>query len=118
MPQLMQRMGSYGRRQWRSISLIYLLKEEAKGNMPQGQFKTGLWTTIAKEFYLRTNKNYNKAQLMQKYQRLKGRHHTFSQLIGRIGMGWDPIANTMMGSEAVLASAIAHFFMLMLLEME
>ena len=54
-----------------------LVEEELKGNMPQGQFKSRLWTTIVKEFNLRTNKNYNKEQLRQKYQRLKeiGRAH-------------------------------------------
>ena len=83
-----------------------LVEEELKGNMPQGQFKSRLWTTIVKEFNLRTNKNYNKEQLRQKYQRLKGRHCTFSQLLGHTRMGWDPIANTVMGSEEAWASVI------------
>ena len=59
------------------------------------------------EFNLCTNKNYNKEQLRQKYQRLKGRHRTFSQLLRRTGMGWDPIAKTVIGSEDAWASAIA-----------
>ncbi|KAL0015820.1 hypothetical protein SO802_002889 [Lithocarpus litseifolius] len=84
-----------------------LLEEEAKGNMPRGQFKTGAWTAIMNEFNKRTNKNYNKTQLTQKYQRMKGRHRTFSQLIGRTGMGWDPIANTVTGSDNAWAAAIA-----------
>nr|POE76899.1 hypothetical protein CFP56_26295 [Quercus suber] len=50
-----------------------LLEEDAKGNMPQGQFKTGTWTIVMTEFNNRTNKNYNKTQLTQKYQRLKTR---------------------------------------------
>ena len=70
-----------------------LLKEDTKGNMPQGQFKTKTWTAVINEFNKRTNKNYNKTQLTQKYQRMKGRHRTFSQLIGLTGMGWDPISN-------------------------
>ena len=75
--------------------------------MHQGQFKTGLWTSIVHELNLCTNKNYNKEQLRQKYQRLKGRHHNFSQLLRRTGMGWDPIAKTVIGSDDTWASAIA-----------
>ena len=84
-----------------------LLEKEAKGNMPQGVFKTGTWTTVMNEFNKYTNKNYNKTQLTQKYQRMKGRHRTFSQLIGRTGTGWDPIANMLTGSEEAWAAAIA-----------
>ncbi|KAL0015654.1 hypothetical protein SO802_002723 [Lithocarpus litseifolius] len=84
-----------------------LLEEEAKGNMPQGQFKTGTWTVVLNEFNKRTTKNYNKTQLTQKYQRLKVRHRIFSQLIGRTGMGWDPIANMVTASEDAWAAAFA-----------
>ncbi|KAK7846114.1 l10-interacting myb domain-containing protein [Quercus suber] len=84
-----------------------LLEEDAKGNMPQGQFKTGTWTIIMTEFNHRTNKNYNKTQLTQKYQRLKTRHRTFSQLIARTGMGWDPISNMVTASEEAWAAAFA-----------
>ena len=84
-----------------------LLEEDAKGNMPQGQFKTGTWTVIMNEFNKRANKNYNKIQLTQKYQRMKGRHRTFSQLIARTRMGWDPISNTMTANEEVWAAAFA-----------
>ncbi|XP_075650017.1 uncharacterized protein LOC142620318 [Castanea sativa] len=84
-----------------------LLEEDAKWNMPQGQFKTGTWTVIMDEFNKRTNKNYKKTQLTQKYQRMKGRHRTFSQLIERTGMGWDPISNTVTASEEVWATAFA-----------
>ena len=82
-----------------------LLEEDAKGNMPQGQFKTRTWTVVMNEFNKRANKNYNKTQLTQKYQRMKGRHRIFSQLIGRTGMGWDPISNTVMASEEAWAAA-------------
>ena len=51
------------------------------------------------EFNKHANKNYNKTQLTQKYQRMKGRHCTFSQLIARTGMGWDPISNTVTANE-------------------
>ena len=84
-----------------------LVEEELKGNMPQGQFKNGLWTSIVCEFNLRANKNYNREQLRQKYQRLKGRHRVFSQLLRHTGMGWDPIVNMIVGSEDAWASAIA-----------
>ena len=49
-----------------------LVEGEFRGNMPKGQIKTGLCTSIVREFNLCTNKNYNKEQLRQKYQRLKG----------------------------------------------
>ena len=57
------------------------------------------------EFNKHTNKNYNKTQLTQKYQRMKGRHGTFSQLIARTGMGWDPISNIVTASEEAWAAA-------------
>ncbi|KAL0002567.1 hypothetical protein SO802_016348 [Lithocarpus litseifolius] len=43
---------------------------------------------------------------------MKGRHRTFSQLIGGTGMGWDPISNTVMASEDawVAAFAVNHRF--------
>ena len=84
-----------------------LLEEDAKGNMPQGQFKTETWTVVMNEFNKRANKNYNKTQLIQKYQRMNGRHRTFSQFITHTGMGWDPISNTMTASEEALAAAFA-----------
>ena len=84
-----------------------LLEEDAKGNMPQGQFKTRTWTVVMNEFNKRANKNYNKTQLTQKYQQMKGRHHTLSQLITCTRMGWDPILNTVTASEEAWAAAFA-----------
>ena len=37
-----------------------LLEEDAKGNMPQGQFKLGTWIAVMNEFNKRANKNYSK----------------------------------------------------------
>ncbi|XP_023928643.1 uncharacterized protein At2g29880 [Quercus suber] len=84
-----------------------LLEEDAKGNIPQGVFKTGTWTTVTKEFNKRTNRGFNKTQLTQKYQRMKTQHRTFSQLIARTGMGWDPSSNTVTASEEAWAAAFA-----------
>ena len=84
-----------------------LLEEDAKGNMPQGQFKPGTWTAVMNEFNKRVAKNYSKTQLTQKYERMKQRHRRFSQLIARTGMGWDPISNTMTASEEAWAAAFA-----------
>ena len=84
-----------------------LLEEDAKGNMPQGQFKPRTWTAVMNEFNKHANKIYSKTQLTQKYQRMKQRHCTFSQLIARTGMGWDPISNTVTASEEAWAAAFA-----------
>ena len=54
----------------------------------------------------KTGKRYRLPQLTQKFQRLKQRYRMFSQLIGRIGMGWDPITNTVTGSDAAWSHAI------------
>ena len=59
------------------------------------------------EFNLHGNKNYNKEQLRQKYQILKVRHRVFSQLLGRTGIGWDPVSKMVVGSEVAWESAIA-----------
>ena len=64
-----------------------LVEEEAKGNMPSGEFKKEVWTIVQNEFNQRAGKTYHKDQLRQKYQRLKQRHRLFSQLIGRTRMG-------------------------------
>nr|POF12094.1 l10-interacting myb domain-containing protein [Quercus suber] len=85
-----------------------LLEVDAKGNMPQGQFKTGTWTIVMNKFNKHTNRDYNKTQLTQKYQRMKGQHRTFSQLIAHTGMGWDPISNTVTASEETWATAFAE----------
>ena len=58
-----------------------LVEEEAKGNMPSGQFKKGLWTVVRNKFNQRAEKAYHKDQLRQKYQKLKQRQRVFSQLI-------------------------------------
>ncbi|XP_075645390.1 uncharacterized protein LOC142616415 [Castanea sativa] len=82
-----------------------LVKEELRGNMLQCQFKTGLWTSIVREFNLHANKNYNKEQLRQKYQILKVQYRAFSQLLGRTGIGWDPISKMAIASDMAWASA-------------
>ena len=38
---------------------------------------------------------------------MKGRHRTFSQLIARTGMGWDPISCTVTASEEAWATTFA-----------
>ena len=38
---------------------------------------------------------------------MKGRHRTFSQLIARMGMGWDPISCTVTASKEPWAVAFA-----------
>ena len=43
-----------------------LVEEEAKGNMPSGQFKKNLWIVIQDEFNRKTKKHYCKQQLTQK----------------------------------------------------
>ena len=40
-----------------------LVEEELRGNMPQGQFKTGLWTSIVCEFNLQEIKITTKNNL-------------------------------------------------------
>ena len=45
-----------------------LLEEEAKGNMPNGQFKKNNWPFVIDEFNRRTRKRYRQLQLTQKLQ--------------------------------------------------
>ena len=71
MPQMMLRMESCGVPPVEKHFIFVLVEEELRGNMPKGKFKKGLWTSIVREFNLRANKNYNKEQLRQKYQRSK-----------------------------------------------
>ena len=64
-----------------------LVEEEAKGNMPSGQFKKNLWTVIQDKFNRKTEKHYRKQQLTQKFQQLKQKYRMFAQVIGQIEMG-------------------------------
>ena len=65
------------------------------------------WTVVRNEFNQQAKKAYRKEQLRHKYQRLKQRHHVLAQLIGRIGMGWDSVTNTVTGSDMTWAQAMA-----------
>ena len=87
-----------------------LVEEEVRGNMPQGQYKKGFWGSIQHEFKLCANKNDQKNQLRQKYQRLKVRHRVFSDFIGCSGMRWNPIEKTVVGSDEAWAHAIVVSF--------
>lgn len=87
-----------------------LVEEEVRGNMPQGQYKKGLWGSIQHEFNLCANKNYQKNQLRQKYQRLKVRHWVFFEFIGCSGMRWNPVEKTVVGSDEAWAHAIVVSF--------
>ena len=72
--------------------------------MPKGVFKKGFWSFIQKEFNQCVDKNYNKDQL--RLQSLNVRHDLFSELIGRLGMGWDLCTKTVIGSEEVWANTL------------
>ena len=87
-----------------------LMEEEVRGNMPQGQYKKGLWGSIQHEFNLCANKNYQKKQLKQKYQRLKVRHRVFFEFIGCSGMRRNPVEKTVVGSDEAWAHAIVVSF--------
>ena len=84
-----------------------LVEEEAKGNMPSGQFKKGLSTVVQNKFNQRAKKAYHKEQLCQKYEKLKQRHSVFSQLIGWTEMGWDFVTNMVTSSDVAWAQVLA-----------
>ncbi|KAK7825542.1 l10-interacting myb domain-containing protein [Quercus suber] len=86
-----------------------LVEEEFKGNMPNRQFKKGLWIIIQNEFNQQAEKNCHKDQLRQKFQRLKQRHQVFFELISHSGMGWDSVTKTFTGIDEAWAHIAALF---------
>ncbi|KAL6139012.1 hypothetical protein ACLB2K_064290 [Fragaria x ananassa] len=67
--------------------------------MQTSTFKKKIWNEISDELFAETIKRYFVPQLKSKFNRLCKKHREFSDLIEHIGLGWDPIANTVIASE-------------------
>jgi hypothetical protein len=65
-----------------------------------GAIHVNLWSLIASRLFDMTGRTYSADQCRTKFSRLKMNYREFSDLLNhQIGFGWDPIANTVHGTE-------------------
>ncbi len=88
-----------------------MVEECIKGNMPDDVFKRSTWNKLVTELNVRVNRSFNHKQVKTKFNRLRTRHHIFSQLFEHIGMGWNLVTNTVTASEEVWQKVLAISFM-------
>ncbi|KAF3970984.1 hypothetical protein CMV_005368 [Castanea mollissima] len=80
---------------------------EQKGTWYTVFFKRNIWENIRNELNKCANQVYSKLQVRTKFNRLRSRHHIFSQLLQHTGMGWDAVTGTVTASDEVWANVIA-----------
>ncbi|GAU12508.1 hypothetical protein TSUD_377590 [Trifolium subterraneum] len=78
-----------------------MVDEITKGNMPNGMFHTGTWTSMTTRLNSITNCSYKKEQLQEKMHRLRAMFHEFYSLLENTGFGWNEETNTVTASEEV-----------------
>ncbi|GLT57361.1 hypothetical protein SLA2020_303390 [Shorea laevis] len=71
------------------------------GRIVNGSVHMNLWSPIASQLSDQTGRTYTAKQCRTKYTRLRINHREFSNLLHhRTGLGWDPISNTVHGTES------------------
>ncbi|XP_048331881.2 L10-interacting MYB domain-containing protein-like [Ziziphus jujuba] len=66
-----------------------------KGGMKDGQFSSKEWNNMLEAINNKSKRNYNMKQIKQKFNRLRSKHHEFSELLQQTGFDWDAETNTM-----------------------
>ncbi|KAK7290105.1 hypothetical protein RIF29_04288 [Crotalaria pallida] len=66
------------------------LQETVKGNKPGKHFTKEGWKNIMDSFYLKTGLNYDRLQLKNHWDLMKGQWKIWCKLIGTSYMKWDP----------------------------
>jgi hypothetical protein len=79
--------------------------------MPDGVFKRSTWNKLVTKLNVHANWGFNHKQVKTKFNRLRTRHHIFSQLLEHTGMGWNPVTNTVIASEEIWQNVLAVSFM-------
>ncbi|GAU46935.1 hypothetical protein TSUD_85350 [Trifolium subterraneum] len=78
-----------------------MVDEVTKGNMPNGVFYTGTWTSMTTRLNSITNRSYEKEQLKAKFHRLRAMFVEFYSLLQNTGFRWNAETNTVTASEEV-----------------
>ncbi|CAJ2678218.1 unnamed protein product [Trifolium pratense] len=78
-----------------------MVDEVTKGNMPNGVFLTGTWTSMTTRLNSITKRSYKKEQLQEKMHGLRAMFHEFYSLLQNTGFQWNAETNTVTASEEV-----------------
>jgi len=78
-----------------------MVDEVTKGNMQNGVFHTGTWTSMTAKLNSTTNCSYNKEQLKAQMHRLRAMFHEFYSLLQNTEFGWNAETNIVTASEEI-----------------
>ena len=76
-----------------------MVEEVNKGNMKNGVFIKKAWTKIQEDLKRKSNRNYSMKQIKQKFNRLRIKHHEFTELLKQTGFDWDTETNIVHATE-------------------
>jgi hypothetical protein len=80
--------------------LQILLELVNTGRLVNGVVHVSMWSPIASQLSNMTGRTYTASQCRTKFTRLRINHREFSDLLHhRTGFGWDPVSNTVQGTE-------------------
>ena len=65
------------------------MNEQIKGNMKNDVFKGPMREAMTQELNKRIGKLFTAKKVFQKHNRLQGKKRKWSQLLNRLGLGWD-----------------------------
>ena len=65
------------------------MKEQIKGNIKNDVFKGPMWEAMTQELNKRIGTLFTAKKVFQKHNRLQGKQRKWSQLLNRLGLGWD-----------------------------
>ncbi|KAK4276271.1 hypothetical protein QN277_019238 [Acacia crassicarpa] len=70
-----------------------------KGRRKTTSFNEDAWKEIVKNFVINTGKIYDKNQLKNKFQSLRGQWQCWNRLLGETGVGWDYTKKTILADD-------------------
>jgi hypothetical protein len=86
--------------EFENIFIQILVEFVNSGRIVNGVVYVNLWSLIVSRLSEMTGWTYTAAQCRTKFSRLKMNYHEFSDLLNhQTGFGWDPVANTVHGTE-------------------
>ena len=71
------------------IFIEIMVEKQIKGNMENGVLKSPMWEAMTQELNKMTGKHFTAKKFFQKHNRLQGKQRKWSQLLNRLGLGWD-----------------------------
>ena len=71
------------------IFIEIMVEEQIKGNIKNDVFKGFMWEAMTQVLNKRIGKLFTTKKVFQKHNRLQGKQCKWSQLLNRMGLGWD-----------------------------